>query len=53
MTTSDAATAGTHFFELPRPLNAAFGAIFWVERALLAVLPIRFGVSFVIRARKR
>jgi SAM-dependent methyltransferase len=43
--------AGTDFFEAPRPLNAALSALFAIERALLTVLPVPFGVSFVVRSR--
>jgi SAM-dependent methyltransferase len=43
--------AGTDFFEAPKPLNAALSALFAVERALLAVVPVPFGVSFVVRSR--
>jgi SAM-dependent methyltransferase len=44
--------ARTDFFSLPRPLETAIASSFWLERALLAVAPIPFGLSFVVRARK-
>jgi ubiquinone/menaquinone biosynthesis C-methylase UbiE len=42
--------AGTDFFELPAPFNAALGALFALEAALVRVLPIREGVSLMLRA---
>ena len=44
---------GTDFFELPGPLNAALAGLFWIEEVLTRVLPVPFGVSFIVRARRR
>ena len=43
---------GTDFFEMPRILEAAFAGLFVLEAALVKVLPIRWGVSILIRAEK-
>ncbi len=42
----------TDFFELPGPLNAMMGWIFVFERWLVRRIPLLFGASFVIHARK-
>ncbi len=38
------------FFTLPGPINRALGGIFALEALLLAALPVRFGLSFMLRA---
>jgi SAM-dependent methyltransferase len=47
-----ATEAGTDFFELPRPLNAALAGLFAVEDAVTRVVPVPFGVSLLVRARR-
>jgi len=49
---SGGAPEGTDFFDLPRPLNALLAGLFAVEAALVRALPIRWGVSIMVRARK-
>ena len=44
--------ASTDFFELPRPLNAMLAGLFWIEETITRVLPVPFGVSLLVRARK-
>jgi len=46
------ATGGTDFFDLPRPLNALLSGLFAIEAALVRLLPIRSGVSVLVRAVK-
>jgi SAM-dependent methyltransferase len=47
---------GTDFFRLPRALeacvNALMAAVFAVESVAVRLLPIRFGVSLMVRARR-
>jgi len=43
----------TDFFDMPAPINSLLTGLFAIERALLSVLPIRFGVSLAVIARKR
>lgn len=47
---------GTDFFTLPplleAPLNAGMAALFALESLLVRILPIRFGVSLMLRARR-
>jgi len=43
---------GTDFFRLPGPFNRAMAAVFALEELCVSLLPIRFGVSFMVRARK-
>ena len=47
-----APASGTDFFNLPRPLEALLAGLFVVEAALVRILPIRWGVSIMMRARK-
>lgn len=49
---SGGAPEGTDFFDLPRPLNALLAGLFAIEAALVRALPIRWGVSIMVRARK-
>ena len=42
----------TDFFMLPRPVNAIVVSLFRFERWLVRRLPVPFGVSFMVRARK-
>lgn len=44
--------AETDFFDLPGPLNALLSGLFVIEAALVRLLPIRSGVSVLVRARK-
>lgn len=44
--------ASTDFFELPAPLNAALAGLFALESALVRALPIREGVSLMLRAAR-
>lgn len=48
----DAAANDTDFFDLPAPLNALLAGLFAVEAALVRLLPIRWGVSIMLRATK-
>ncbi|MEM7306015.1 MAG: class I SAM-dependent methyltransferase [Planctomycetota bacterium] len=50
---SGAEADGTDFFELPRPLNALMAGLFWIEDAITRVVPVPFGVSLLVRAKKR
>lgn len=43
---------GTDFFNLPRPIEALLAGLFVIESALVRLLPIRSGVSIMMRARK-
>jgi SAM-dependent methyltransferase len=43
---------GTDFFELPGPLNATLAGLFAVEDALTRLVPVPFGVSLLVRARR-
>jgi SAM-dependent methyltransferase len=43
---------GTDFFTLPAPLNAALAGLYALEAALVRVLPIREGVSLMLRATR-
>jgi SAM-dependent methyltransferase len=45
-------SGGTDFFEMPAFIEAAFAGLFILEAALVRVLPIRWGVSILIRAEK-
>ena len=45
--------SGTDFFDLPRPIEAALASLFAIEAALVRVLPIRSGVSIMMRARRK
>ncbi|MEX1025442.1 MAG: class I SAM-dependent methyltransferase [Planctomycetota bacterium] len=47
------AVEGTDFFAVPDFVNLALSGLFRVESALVRVLPIRFGVSLMVRATKR
>ncbi len=47
-----APASGTDFFNLPRALEALLAGLFVVEAALVRILPIRWGVSIMMRARK-
>ena len=44
--------AQTDFFELPRPFNALLAGLFWVEERVTRLVPVPFGVSLLVRARK-
>ena len=50
------AQGGSDFFTLPVwlevPLNACMSALFALESLLVRILPIRFGVSLMLRARR-
>ncbi len=48
----EAREARTDFFDLPGPLNSALAGVFALERGILSVVPVPFGVSRVLRARK-
>lgn len=48
-----APAAGTDFFELPAPLNAALGSLFAVESWIARVAPFPQGVSLLVRAERR
>ncbi len=43
---------GTDFFDLPAPVNALLAGLFAVEAALVRMLPIKSGVSLLLRATK-
>lgn len=43
---------GTDFFDLPRPIESLLAGLFVIEAAVVAVLPIRSGVSIMMRAQK-
>ncbi len=45
-------SSGTDFFQMPALIEAAFDLIFWAEAALVRILPIRWGVSILVRAEK-
>ena len=45
-------TGGTDFFQMPAFIEAAFDLIFLAEAALVRILPIKWGVSILIRAEK-
>jgi SAM-dependent methyltransferase len=47
-----AGAQGTDFFQLPRWLNSAFSALFWFEDLVTRVVPVPFGVSLLVRARR-
>lgn len=47
-----APASGTDFFNLPGPLEALLAGLFVLEAALVRILPIRWGVSIMMRARK-
>lgn len=51
--TQHEAATGTDFFDLPRPVEAALAGLFVIEAALVRLLPIRAGVSIMMRAKKR
>jgi SAM-dependent methyltransferase len=44
---------GTDFFDMPRPAEALLAGLFVIEAALVRVLPIRWGVSIMMRAEKQ
>jgi SAM-dependent methyltransferase len=46
------ASAGTDFFNMPRALEALLSGLFVVEAGLVRLLPIRSGVSIMLRAEK-
>lgn len=50
--TQGKAPPASDFFRLPAAANAALGLLFAVEAALVAWLPIRFGLSFLLRAAR-
>jgi SAM-dependent methyltransferase len=45
-------SGGTDFFALPAPLNAALAGLFALESAITRVLPVREGVSLMLRAAR-
>ena len=47
-----AGEAGTDFFELPGPLNSALAGLFVVEDLITRAVPVPFGVSLLVRARR-
>lgn len=49
---SGGGSEGTDFFEVPAPLNAALAGLFVVEDLITRAVPVPFGVSLLVRARR-